>query len=154
MQESTNNQTFPTIARSTKNVCLRCRRGFGLSGDQTQCLPCPSSCQYQHCYFARENSCYKPTIRCTFLDENGNCMESCPEGRYPEVDAKNETRCLPKTSSSVNDYLKVDSSYYLQDDGSKIYYFVLDRPVENGTTSKLSARLLSNSQQRLLLEAE
>jgi hypothetical protein len=81
-------------------------------------------------------------------------MESCPEGRYPEVDAKNETRCLPKTSSSVNDYLKVDSSYYLQDDGSKIYFFVLDRPVENGTTSKLSARLLSNSKQRLLLEAE
>ena len=77
------------------------------------------------------------------------------------MDAKNETRCLLQTKSSVNDYLKIDSSYYLQDDGSKIYYFVLDKPVENGTV-KLSNKLLSlhnskiqeNDQVRLLVESE
>lgn len=87
------------------------------------------------------------------MDENDNCMESCPEGRYPEVDAKNETRCLLQTSSSVNDYLKVDSSYYVQGDGSKMYFFILDRPVENGIAPKVSARLLHQSSvyQRLLM---
>lgn len=156
MQESTNNKTYPTTVRSTQNVCQKCRRGFGLSDDKTQCLSCPSTCQYQHCYFARENSCYKPTIRCTYLDENDNCMESCPEGRYPEVDSKNETRCLLQTQSSVNDYLKVDSSYYVQDDGSKIYYFVLDKAVESASIStQLSSRLLAQGKTlgRVLIES-
>lgn len=60
---------------------------------------------------------------------------------YPQADDKNQMRCLPQTSSSVNDYLKVDSSYYLQDDGTKIYYFILDKPVENAALN-LTARLL------------
>ncbi len=75
--------TVPTIVNKVTQVCSICRKGFGLSDDRTSCKPCPINCDF--CYFTRDNSCYKPTIKCTFLDEHNNCLESCPEGRFPQV---------------------------------------------------------------------
>ncbi len=39
-------------------ICLKCRRGYGLSNEKTECKPCPAACTSNLCYYANENSCY------------------------------------------------------------------------------------------------
>ena len=44
LQQPVQNETVPTVYRTFTPVCLKCRKGYGLSDDKKTCQRCPSSC--------------------------------------------------------------------------------------------------------------
>lgn len=125
-------------------VCLLCDDGFGLSSDFHQCLPCTDNCLT--CYMAQNNSCItakaapppvptnnsNTTTGCQYyVDKATNkCVQSCSSSNSQPQFVNGVLYCAQTDSSSAQKYARIDSAIYVNSDGTKNVFFIIDQNVK------------------------
>jgi hypothetical protein len=123
-----------------------------MSADFTQCLPCPDNCVT--CYMALNTSCIiakggNTTVRpvdpvdvsgCRqYVDKATNkCVQNCSTSTSVPQFIGNILYCTQTDSSTAQKYARIDSAIYVNPDGSKNVFFVIDQSIKSASSINLN----------------
>jgi len=121
-----------------------------MSTDFRSCLPCPDNCVT--CLMAQNNSCIIPkaapkppdptpnvTTCLYYIDKATNkCVQSCSSATSLPQLLDGVLYCTQTDSNTAQKYARIDSAIYVNSDGSKNVFFIIDQTIRSSNQINLN----------------